>query len=308
MRHLLSIDDLTTDEITELVAIGTEWVRVGCASKPLAGKHVGIYFAGPSTRTRTSFTVGAQKLGAEVITFGPSDLQLSTGETIQDTARVLSGYLDGLVARTNSSDSDMRAFTEQERMSVINAMSEREHPTQVIGDLITLKEAFGRLEDLDILYIGEGNNTAASLALVLAKLPNNRITLLTPERYGLKTSILERAKGLCAASGTTVREIHDLDAMPEAVDAVYTTRWETMGVSHANPDWKKDFEPYKVTREIMARASKPKGTVFMHDLPAIRGVDTEDEVLDGEQSIAFRQAFHKLTSAIAVLQWCICDQ
>jgi ornithine carbamoyltransferase len=301
----LSINDLHKDQILEIVDLGLGLEANELSDKPLDGMNIGIFFRGPSTRTRTAFTVAAQRLGADTIAYGPSDLQLSTGETIGDTARVLSGYLHGLVIRTNGDDQEMRDFSTQSEMSIINAMSASEHPTQVLGDLITLKENFGRLHDLHVLYLGEGNNTAASLALVLAKLPGNRITVVTPPGYGLKSAILEQAMAVADRTGSAVDHHHDLASLPTGVDAVYTTRWETMGVVHQRSDWREIFAPYKVTRTIMSRVSKPQGTIFLHDLPAIREADVEDEVLDGDQSLAFRQAFHKLTSAQAVLYWCI---
>jgi ornithine carbamoyltransferase len=273
-------------------------------NKPtLNGKVVGIYFRCSSTRTRTAFSVGAMKLGARIISYGPSDLQLVTGETIQDTARVLANYLNALVVRTNESIEEMKAMTMQNDMAIINALSELEHPTQSIADLVTIKEIFGRLNDIHVLYLGEGNNTAAALALATAQIKGMRLTLLTPEGYGLPESIMSKAAALAAQSGTFISQQHDLDELPRDVDAVYTARWQTMGVPKSDPDWQQKFAPYKVTTEIMRRVSKSHKTVFLHDLPAVRNVDVDDEVLDGPQSHAFRQAYHKMTSAMAVLEW-----
>jgi ornithine carbamoyltransferase len=273
-------------------------------NKPtLNGKVVGIYFRCSSTRTRTAFSVGAMKLGARIISYGPSDLQLVTGETIQDTARVLANYLNALVVRTNESIEEMKAMTMQNDMAIINALSELEHPTQSIADLVTIKEIFGRLNDIHVLYLGEGNNTAAALALATAQIKGMRLTLLTPEGYGLPESIMSKAAALAAQSGTFISQQHDLDELPRDVDAVYTARWQTMGVPKSDPDRQKKFAPYKVTMDLMRRVSKSPRTVFLHDLPAVRNVDVDDEVLDGPQSHAFRQAYHKMTSAMAVLEW-----
>jgi len=304
MHHLLSVMNLDSETILSLVSRGIEICEPGLEmSKPLADKVVGILFKGPSTRTRTAFSVAAIQLGADIITYGPKDLQLSTGETPLDTARVLGSYIDALVVRTNASDAEMEAMARQGEMPVINAMSESEHPTQVIGDLITMKEAFGKLDGLEILYMGEGNNTAASLALITAKLPGNRLVLVTPPGYGLAPRILEEARRIARGTGSEISQHHDMSALPAGVDVVYTTRWETMGVAH--PDgWREVFAPYKVTTSVMDRVSK-SNTIFMHDLPAIREMEVEDAVLDGERSLAFRQAYHKLTSAKAVLEWCM---
>lgn len=276
----------------------------GIEDQPLRGKIGGIYFRGTSTRTRTAFTVGALKLGAQVIAYGPNDLQLVTGESLKDTARVLSGFLDFLVIRTNAPDAELRTLAAQDRMSVVNAMSESEHPTQAIADLVTIKEALGRLHGVHVLYLGEGNNTAAALALAVAMTEGMRLTLFTPEGYGLGREALEYADTLARRSGGAVAQHHDLRALPENVDVVYTTRWQTMGVAKDDPDWRVKFEPYGVTQKLMRQVSKRAGTVFLHDLPAVRGDEVEEEVLDGPQSLAFRQAFHKLTSAMAVLKWC----
>jgi ornithine carbamoyltransferase len=306
MTHFLSILDLHEETITQLVDKGMELIKNDYKGyKPLADCQVGIFFKRSSTRTRSAFSVGALRLGASIVTYGPNDLQITTGETLGDTARVLSSYLAALVVRTNGPMQEMREMAQQTDMPIINAMSDGEHPTQVIGDLITIREHFGRLDGVHVLYLGEGNNTAASLACAVGLSTGMKLTLLTPEGYGLGDELLAKAQQLAGQRGSEVEQIHDLAAMPTGVDAVYTTRWETMGVQHPDPNWRDHFRPYKVTRELMARASKPQGTVFMHDLPAIRGVDVDDEVLDGPQSIAFRQATHKMTSAMAILDYCI---
>jgi ornithine carbamoyltransferase len=306
VNHVLSIAEVGAENLSHLVNRSVAFAAGdGGGARPLDGKVVGIYFRGTSTRTRTSFTVAAMSLGAGTITYGPNDLQLATGETISDTARVMSGYLDALVVRTNDSIEEMRAFAAQDEMAVVNAMSENEHPTQAVADLSALKENFGRLDGLHVLYLGEGNNTAASLALAVGLTPGMRLTLVTPEGYGLDGRLLEAAQDLGARHGSYVEHHHDIERLPRDVDAVYTTRWQTMGVPKSDPDWRRKFEPYSVTSSLMGRVSKPSGTIFMHDLPAVRGADATDEVLDGPQSRAFRQARHKLFSAMAVLEWCV---
>ena len=307
MRHVISLTDIGPRDlpvvIDDALAIAA---GKGTETQPLKGKVAGIYFRGTSTRTRTAFTVGAMKLGAEVIAYGPNDLQIVTGETIADTTRVLSNFLNVLVIRTNASVEEMLALANQDTMSIVNAMSDNEHPTQAIADLVTIKEALGRLHDVHVLYMGEGNNSAAALALAIAMTPRMQLTLVTPEGYGLPQNVIEKAEALARKSetGSTVVQHHDIDALPKNVDVVYTTRWQTMGVPKSDPNWEDKFNPYGITKEIMAQVSKPSGTIFMHDLPAVRGAEVSDEVLDGPQSRAFRQAHHKLTSAMAVLKWC----
>lgn len=304
-KHLISLNDLEPEDLSLLVDRSLRFATNGVGVPPLIGKTVGIYFKRTSTRTRTAFTVASIKLGATPIAYGPNDLQICTGETIQDTARVLAGFLDALVVRTNESIDEMRAFARQNEMAVINAMSDAEHPTQAIADLVTIKEVFGRLQDIDVLYVGEGNNTAAALALATSLTPGMRLTLLTPSGYGLETSVLEKVRELSLQNGSMVEEHHDVSSVQGRFDVVYATRWQTMGVSKPDRDWKQKFKPYCVTPELMERFSKNGSSVFMHDLPAVRGEDVVDEVLDGPQSVAFRQARHKLTSAMAVLAWCV---
>lgn len=309
MRHFISINELDPDELAYLVEQSLAWARGdGENTQPLAGKIVGTYFRRSSTRTRTGFTVAALKLGAKIIAYGPNDLQIVTGETIRDTGRVLANFLDALVIRTNDSVKEMYALAEQSQMAVINAMSENEHPTQAIADLATIREAIGRLHDVHVMYIGEGNNTAVAFALAVSRVRGMNLTLVTPAGYGLPTGVLEEAQESAKLNGASVSQLHDLGNLPRGVDIVYTTRWQTMGVSKPDADWMTKFDPYRVTPELMAEVSKPSGTFFLHDLPAIRGSEVLDEVLDGPQSIAFRQARHKMTSAMAVLSWCLTGQ
>ena len=309
VRHVISIAELGADNLSEMVDVALKAASAGINSRtPLKGKVVGIYFRGTSTRTRTAFSVGAMKLGANIIAYGPNDLQIVTGETALDTARVLSGFLDALVMRTNQSVEEMRAMAAQERMSIINAMSDNEHPTQAITDLVTLKEEFGHLKDIHVLYVGEGNNTAAALSLAVALTPGMQLTVVTPQGYGLPKDALDTAQDLARKTGALVEEHHSIDNLPKRVDAVYATRWQTMGMPKADLNWLEIFEPFKVTQKMMAEVSKPSGTIFMHDLPAVRGGDVDDEVLDGPQSRSFRQAFHKMTSAMAILEWCVASR
>jgi len=304
VNHVLSVQQMGADRLTSLVDRALVIANGDHGNKrTLAGRVVGIYFRGTSTRTRTAFSVGAMKLGAEIICYGPNDLQINTGETIEDTARVLSNYVDALVVRTNGSVEEMRAMTMQNDMAIINAMSECEHPTQSIADLVTIKETFGSLNDIHVLYLGEGNNTAAALAFATAQIKGMRLTVATPEGYGLPESVLNRAAEMARRSGSVVSQLHNPDELPRDVDIVYTARWQTMGVPKAEAGWEAKFAPFKVSAALMRRVSKSAKTVFMHDLPAVRGGDVDDEVLDGPQSRAFRQAYHKMTSAMSVLEW-----
>jgi ornithine carbamoyltransferase len=307
-RDLLSIADLEVLAISSIVNRIVHFIRYqGNVTRSLQNRAVGIYFKKTSTRTRTSFTLGASKLGATPIVYGPYDLQINTGETIRDTARVLSGYLDALVLRTAESIEEMRIFADQDSMAVINAMSDLEHPTQALSDLATMQHHFGRLAGLKVLYLGEGNSTAASFALAVSKMRGMQLTLLTPQGYGLPEPVLQQARKDASLSGAQVEEYHNPEYQPEGVDIVYTTRWQTTGSSKSDPNWKTCFQPFQVTPQLMARVSRPEGTLFMHDLPAVREEDVATEVLDGPQSIAFEQAKNKLFGAMAILEWCLLE-
>lgn len=302
-NHFISTTDVSDETLRDLVDRAIQFSH-GPFPQSLNGKLVGIYFRRSSTRTRTAFWTGALRLGAQVVTFGPDDLQIATGETWSDTARVLSGYLDAFVARTNDTMEELRELTGQNRMAVINALTANEHPTQAIADLTTITEEFGDLSGVHVLYVGEGNSTAAALAFTLARIPGARLTVMSPRGYGLHAASLEIAARLAASTNGTVVQAFDLDDAPTDVNVVYTSRWQTMGTPKADPSWQVDFAPYRVTEELMKRVSGD-GTIFMHDLPAVRGGDTDDAVLDGPQSRAFRQAYHKMTAAMAVLDWSV---
>jgi ornithine carbamoyltransferase len=298
-RSLISLDDLTDDELHAIVHRGVE-IASGSSSRALDGAVVGVYFAKTSTRTRAAFSCGALRLGAGIVTFGPQDLQTNTGETVEDTGRVLSGMLDILVARTAGDPADMRAWAAQDRMAVINAMSAEEHPTQALADLTTLAQHFGRVEGLRVLYVGEGNNTAAALALALTRCKGAVLELRTPPGYGLPAGVRAKAEAQALTSGALLVERHHMAALPGDMNVVYTSRWQTTGTVKPSADWRDVFTEFQVTRDIWRHTPD---AVFMHDLPAHRGEEVTAEVLDGPASIAFRQAQNKMHSAMAVLEW-----
>ncbi|MEV7213943.1 ornithine carbamoyltransferase [Kitasatospora cineracea] len=301
-RHLISLDDLTDDDLRWITARGASYsAGLVPPTGPLDGQVVGVYFRRTSTRTRTAFSSGALRLGAKIIAFGPDDLQLNTGETTEDTGQVFSRMLDVLVARTSGDPAELRGWAGQDRMSVVNAMSADEHPTQALTDLTTLLRQFGRIDGLRVLYVGEGNNTAAALALALSRFPGTVLELRTPPGYGLTPEVRERAARSAARSGAEITELHHMDGRRGGFDAVYTSRWQTTGTSKPDPGWRAVFAPFTVTPELWRDSPD---AVFMHDLPAHRGEEVAAEVLDGPRSIAFDQAANKMYSAMAVLEWC----
>ncbi|MFD7896766.1 ornithine carbamoyltransferase [Streptomyces sp. NPDC059743] len=300
-RHIISIDDLSTEELDRIVRRGVQYAAGELEeARPLRDAVVGVLFRKTSTRTRTAFSAGTLRLGGRLITYGPGDLQENTGESVEDTAAVLSGMIDVLVARTAGSEAELRAYADQRRMAVVNAMSADEHPTQALADLTTLMGTFGRIEGLRVLYIGEGNNTASALTLALSRYRNTELYLRTPPGYGVAGHYLERAAVNAKTTGARVEQRHDMDGLPPA-DVIYTTRWQTTGTAKPDPDWRRLFAPFQVGQAVMA--SSPDA-LFMHDLPAHRGEEVTAEVLDGPASIAFRQAENKYHSARAVLEWC----
>ncbi|AEV85029.1 ornithine carbamoyltransferase [Actinoplanes sp. SE50] len=293
-RHLISIDDLSDEDLRWIVRRGAEY-SAGTAGggRPLDGDIVGVLFRNTSTRTRTAFSAAALRLGGRLITYGPQDLQENTGETAGDTGAVLSRMLDVLVVRTAGGDAELRAYAASRRMAVINAMSASEHPTQALTDLTTLTRHFGGVDGLRVLYVGEGNNTASALCLALSRFPGTELHLRTPPGFGVDRSFLDRA-------GSRVVQRHDMTDLPK-VDVVYTTRWQTTGTTKPVPNWRELFAPFQADDAVMAATG---AGVFLHDLPAHRGEEVTAELLDGPQSIAFEQAENKYHSARAVLEWC----
>ncbi|GAB1818982.1 ornithine carbamoyltransferase [Herbidospora sp. RD11066] len=303
-RNLLTLGDLPAPDLDHLVTRARTMAERLAARDPdltdtLRGRVAGIYFTRTSTRTRTAFSSAALRLGAGLISYGPGDLQVNTGETLEDTGRVLSGMLDLLVVRTAGPVADMAALAHP-GMAVVNAMSAEEHPTQALADLTTLHAHFGGVAGLRVLYVGEGNNTATALALALTRYPGAELHLRTPPGYGLPADTAQVAAIQAADTGAILTERHDMDDLPADVDVVYTTRWQTTGTTKPDPDWRRIFAPFRVDEHLMARYPD---AVFLHDLPAHRGEEVTADVLDGPRSLAFTQAHHKLHSAMAVLEW-----
>jgi ornithine carbamoyltransferase len=298
-HSIVSVDDLDDEALRWIVDRGAAHAAGRTdRRRPLAGQVLGVFFQLTSTRTRTAFATAALRLGADIITYGPNDLQLNTGESEADTGRVLGAMLDGLIARTSLDNGQLYQWADE--LTVVNAMSKDEHPTQGLTDLTTIAGHFGRVEGLRVLYTGEGNNSAVALARALPRFPDVHLELRTPPGYGVGDEVLAGARAR-AAAGSTVTERHDMDEAAADFDVVYTTRWRTTGTTKPDPDWPAVFRPFQVDEQLMA--ANPKA-VFMHDLPAHRGEEVTAAVLDGPESIAFTQARNKLNSAMAALEWC----
>lgn len=302
-KNILSILDINADDLLKLV----DYTIYSIDTKPqslLTGKNIGLFFDRPSTRTRTAFTLAASNLGASVISYQPSELQVTTGETWEDTSRVLSEYLDILVIRGRTTE-QASLFVQPDRMGVINALTDEEHPTQTIADLVTIKQRFGRLENIRLLFLGDGGNIATSLLLAGARIPKMELTFITPQKYGFKESVISKATTLAKDSSAKISYHHDPRQLPNEVDVVYTTRWRSMGEEKSDSNWLDDFKGFQVTTALLSKVSN-SSTIFLHDLPAERGAEVDFEVLEDKRSVIYQQSRNKFMSAKAILMWC-CD-
>lgn len=303
-RSLLSLRKLSAEHVDELITLcqtasGSEG-QFGC---PLHNKYVGLLFLCPSTRTRSSFWRGATDLGAQIISFGREDLQITTGESFSDTGRVLGNFLDAIVFRNNSSLADYEDL-EKYVPVVINAMNDSEHPSQGIADLIAIYEHFGYFEGLRLAYFGPGNNIPNTLALLFSRLPKVVLSFYCPPCNPINERIISTAKEQAAERGGRVTVYDRVPPDIERADIVYTTRWRSMGKSPTQKNWRIFFKPFTVNEDLFKKVAIPGKTVFMHDLPAARGEEVSSSIIDSEESIVWRQARHKLTSAKVCLAWC----
>lgn len=302
-RPLLALTDLGTADICELADVA---FRYGQAPEEFTGRldgaRVGLVFTAPSTRTRVSFWSAALTLGCDVLHMGPADLQITTNETWTDTGTVLANYLDVVVARTNGPQRDLVDLAAQVP-ATINALTYYEHPTQAIADLCAMREHFGGTEHLRLAYLGEANNTARSLALLVAKLADMRLDVYSPDGLGFSAEELTSMNAV--RGGDSIRQYAEVPAAPEPVDVVYTTRWQSMGVPRQEENWRSRFAQFAVTRDMMKRFSGSTEAVFMHDLPAVRDEEAASDVLDGigTTSLVRSQVRHKASAAAAAMLW-----
>lgn len=302
-RALLTLADLRTEDISE---IGDIAFRYGQAPQEFAGQldgtRIGLMFTAPSTRTRISFWSAALTLGCDVLHLGPADLQLTTGETWSDTGTILANYLDVVVARTNGPQRELAELAAHVP-ATINALTYEEHPTQAIADLCAMREHFGNIEKLRIAYLGEVNNTARALALLVCKLPFGGLDVYSPAGSGFSTEEIQSLNAM--HGGDSVRQHHKVPASPDPVDIVYTTRWQSMGKQRSEPDWLSRFAQFAVTKDMMKRFSGSTEAVFMHDLPAVRDQEASSDVIDGigTTSLVLKQVHHKASAAASALLW-----
>lgn len=298
-RSVLSDLDLSRVEVDALVETAL-WLKDqrerGRPHPYLSGKTLGMLFQHPSTRTRNAFQAGMEQLGGHATFLGAHELQLTRGETLPDTAQILSRYVDGIAARFGAHD-DLITFMGGATVPVFNALTERFHPIEALSDLLTLRDRFGALKDLRLAYLGDGNNVCHSLMLSSAAAGMD-VAVASPERFSPDATLVERAKEIAAQSGGSVTVLRDPIEAVTGADAVYTDVHESMGQPD-DPAKRSALAPFKVTSALMAEA-KPEA-VFMHCLPMRREQEVEAAVADGPQSIVFEQAANRLHMHKAVL-------
>ena len=299
-RDFLTLKDFTRQEIEEMVNLGIDLKakqKAGIPTPILAGKTLGMIFQKSSTRTRVSFEVGMYQLGGSALFLSTNDLQIGRGEPIKDTARVLSRYLDGIMIRTYS-HADVEELAEYADIPVINGLTDDYHPTQIIADLITIQEHKGKLEGIKFAYVGDGNNMTHSLMIGCAKVGMD-VTVACPDGYMPNPEIVALAQSYAAESGGSVTVIHDPKEAVKGVDVVYTDTWASMGQEAEKEIRKKAFAGYQVDDAMMALA-KPDA-IFMHCLPAYRGMEVTDEVIESPQSVVFDEAENRLHAHKAIM-------
>jgi len=281
--NLLDVDDLTRTDLDAVLERAAA-LKAGADDARLPDATLGMLFEKPSTRTRVSFEAGMTDLGGHAIFLGAEDIQLDRGEPIRDTARSLSGYVDGVMARLFDHE-QLVEFAEYADVPVINGLTDRAHPCQTLADLLTLRERFGGF-DADVAWVGDGNNVAQSFAVGCA-LAGVDLTVATPPGYGLDDDVLDRA----AAVGEAPTVTHDPAAAVAGADAVYTDVWVSMGQEDEREAKLDAFDGFRVDDDLLANAPD---AVVMHCLPAHRGEEISDSVLEGERSIVFEQAENRL--------------
>jgi ornithine carbamoyltransferase len=299
-KDLLTLADLTSEEILGLIekaVVLKEKTLKKQFDYPLKGKILGMIFDKSSTRTRVSFEVGMIQLGGSALYLNGNDLQLGRGETIADTAQVLSQYLDGIMIRTFSHKS-VEELADHAAIPVINGLTDLYHPCQALADLLTVYEKKGKLSGLKLAYIGDGNNMAHSLMIACAKVGVD-VSIAAPKEYFPSHDVTSMCEGFTEVSGT---KLVITDSPTEAVkdaDIIYTDVWTSMGQEAENEQRLKDFQDYQVNDELLVHANDDY--LFMHCLPAHRGEEVSAEVIDGSHSVVFDQAGNRLHAQKALL-------
>jgi ornithine carbamoyltransferase len=305
-RSLLKDTDLSSEEILAIIRTAStlKMLRDSHISHAwLRGQTLGMIFQHPSTRTRTAFQAGMEQLGGQAIFLGVQDLQLKRGETIEDTARVFSRYVDVVAARV-ADPADLIQFAAGATVPVFNGLTSLDHPIEALSDVMTLYEHFGMLRGLTFAYLGDGNNVCHSLMLAMVASGVN-VRIAGPKTYGPDPEIVATAQRIAVTTGASLELVDDPRVAVSGADAVYTDVHESMG-EQVNPAKLMALAPFRVTQELMAQATPE--AVFMHCLPLHRGQEVDSEVADGPQSIIFDQAESRLHVHKAVLLQVLYDE
>ena len=292
-RDFIDVADLAPSDLRRVLDLASEIKAGRWKDRPLEGRHMAMLFQRPSHRTRVSFEVGIARLGGTTTTLTSQDVQLGYRESIADAARVLDRYVDGIIARLRS-HGDLLQLALFSEKPVINALTDRSHPCQVLADLMTLEEVRGELGRQRVVYIGDGNNMANSL-IEASSVSGFSLTVVTPPGYDPDPAIVQRARSVNSGKNhvTLTNQIDVRDAT-----AIYTDVWASMGQEDERANRQNVFGPYQVNARVMDQAPE---AVFMHCLPAHRGEEVTDEVIDGPRSVVFQQAENRLYAQMALL-------
>ncbi|GAB4524956.1 MAG: ornithine carbamoyltransferase [Pleurocapsa sp.] len=293
-RDLLSTTDLNTDEIIGLLTLARQ-LKSG-ELKLRCDKVLGLLFTKASTRTRVSFSVAMYQLGGQVIDLNPNVTQVGRGEPLEDTARVLDRYLDVLAIRTFAQE-DLETFAKYAQIPIINALTDLEHPCQILADLMTIQECFGSLKGMTLTYVGDGNNVAHSLLLGGA-LTGLNVRVATPKNYQPQSQIVEQARNI-AAGNSEITVTQDAIAAVQGAQVIYTDVWASMGQEDLAEQRIPIFQPYQVNNELLGHADPE--AIVLHCLPAHRGEEITDEVMEGSRSRVWDQAENRMHAQKALL-------
>ncbi len=300
MKDFLAIADYSPPELQalldEAVALKKEWQEGG--NPPLLeNKVLAMIFQKPSLRTRVSFDMAMRHLGGDALYLSPAEIGLGKRESIADVARVVSGYVDAIMARVFD-HAHVLELAKWSDIPVINGLSDYNHPCQATADALTIQENFGSLKDLKVTFIGDGNNVAVSLMHICVKL-GAHFTIAHPPGYGLDPDAVALAESFAAASGSEIQDLIDPVEAVQGAQVIYTDTWVSMGQDEEAAKRKSVFPPYQVNQELLKKADKE--AIVMHCLPAHRGEEITDEVADGPQSRLFPQAHNRLHAQKAIL-------
>lgn len=300
MKQFLSISDLTPEELKNLLDLAfklkDEWLNGG--NEPvLKGKSLALVFMKPSLRTRVSFEMAMVHLGGYAFYLAPDEIKLGSRESVPDVARVLSGYVDAVMARVFEHQHILQ-LAEYGSIPVINGLSDYNHPAQALADLFTIREAKGRLEKLKVAYVGDGNNVARSLLFGAVK-SGMHMAVASPAGYTLSEDDLAKAQAMRVSDEQTIMLVEDPVAAVTGADVLYTDVWTSMGQEAETAKRLQVFPPYQVNEDLVAHAVED--VIVMHCLPAHRGEEITDEVADGPHSVLFQQAENRMHAQKAIL-------